>query len=408
MGMTPADKIKRARIRLLLTQPFFGNLACRMEVMENPAVTSTMGTEGRNLFYNAKFVDTLTQEELIGVICHEVLHCANLHHLRVGRRHPVVWNLACDYAINPTIEENNFKLPKDCLLDQKYKGWAAERIYDDLLNSGKVKIITVTVSGGQGDGQSGESEQGDSSVAGGTAVNKDGTPIVPSCGEVLPVSGTEEQKKQDGEDWTVAVRQAALSAKMQGKLPANLAGWIDKLVEPVVDWKGLLWEFVETVTNQDDYTYNRPNSRYIGYDLFLPTMHGEACPSLAVTIDTSGSVSEQELTAFLSELNNLVETMRPERTFILDCDATVHKCRVFERGESLFKDGKWKTYGRGGTDFRPPFDYIQKHRLDIACHIYLTDMQGPFPTTPPPYPCLWIATTDTKAPFGQTVKLDLR
>jgi predicted metal-dependent peptidase len=186
---------------------------------------------------------------------------------------------------------------------------------------------------------------------------------------------------------------------MMGNLPAGIEGFVDELLKPKLPWRELLRRFAQS-SKADDYTWRWPNRRHIGGDLYLPSLHSEAMPPMVVVIDTSGSTSEfQE--QFGGEMKSIVEEVLPEKTVVIYCDCAVQKVKTFERGELVLEHHK----GNGGTSFIPPFEYVEKEGIEPACLIYLTDLEGNFPE-PPPYPVMWVSTTNAVAPFGETVQLD--
>src|SRR5580700_2960704 len=127
--LTPAVRIQKARTALLLDHPFFGSLLFRLGGRASNSIR-TMATDGVSLFYNPAFVETLNAAELAGVLAHEVMHPALQHHTRSGDRDRKRWNMACDYAINPLLLDAGLTLPKDVLIDHRFRGMSAERIYN--------------------------------------------------------------------------------------------------------------------------------------------------------------------------------------------------------------------------------------------------------------------------------------
>ena len=127
--LTPAVRIQKARTALLLDHPFFGSLLFRLGGRPSNSI-QTMATDGVSLFYNPTFVETLNAAELAGVLAHEVMHPALQHHTRRGDRDRKRWNMACDYAVNPLLLDAGLTLPKDVLVDQRFRGMSAERIYN--------------------------------------------------------------------------------------------------------------------------------------------------------------------------------------------------------------------------------------------------------------------------------------
>src|SRR5947207_7298870 len=122
-------RIQKSRTILLLDHPVFGTLLFRLGAKPSRMV-ATMATDGISLFYNPEFVETLNATELTGVLAHEVMHPSLQHHTRRGDRNPARWNMACDYAINPMLLDAGLTLPKDVLIDDRFRGMSAERIYN--------------------------------------------------------------------------------------------------------------------------------------------------------------------------------------------------------------------------------------------------------------------------------------
>ena len=122
-------RIQKARTTLLLDHPFFGTLLFRLGAQARSSI-ATMATDGVSLYFNPQFVETLSAAEIAGTLAHEVMHPALQHHTRRGGRNPRRWNMACDYAINPMLLDAGLTLPKDVLLDNRFRGMSAERIYN--------------------------------------------------------------------------------------------------------------------------------------------------------------------------------------------------------------------------------------------------------------------------------------
>lgn len=235
-------RIARQRTELVLSQPFFGALALRLQIVEDPSA-KTFWVDGVSLGYNPEYMESLSDLEVRGVIAHEVLHVANGHCWRQGAREHDRWNEACDYAINPMVTSSGMVLPKGTKLDTRFSGKSAEEIYGVLSQEAKQKKPnaqpqpqpqpkpdsqqpgqkgngTSDKPGNQGSGpnpslppQSGG--QGDPSPGAGA-----------SCGEVRQYKGPDKAVKEA--EWKVAVVQAAKAAKMRGKLPGDLQAMAGK------------------------------------------------------------------------------------------------------------------------------------------------------------------------------------
>lgn len=370
------DKMRRARVKLVMDQPFFGMLTLsqlRLELRED--LPAPMGTDGRVLYFRSAEVLKWSLSEVCAVICHEVLHAANGHNWRVGGRDKWRWNVAADFAINPVVKECGLTLPQGCLFKEEWAGKAAEEIYRLLPKDlNKLGLPNDPLGRDLLDGMCGE----------------DGKPL------------SEADKRELEHKWKQAVQQAVQAAKMQGKVPAGLERMVGEALKPQCDWKALLARFVQNAAKAD-YSWKRPNRRYLSAGVWLPSLYSEQMRPIVVAIDTSGSVGEAELQVFVSELNGIISAARPERTHLLWADAEVAGVQTFELGDPIVCVPK----GGGGTDFRPVFDWVREQTEDEpACLIYLTDMYGTFPSEAPGIPTMWVATSDVVGPFGETIKLE--
>lgn len=384
------ERITIARTNLVIDHPFYGVLALQLRIVEGSAADGiyTLATDGKHLFFNDEYVRTLKMDELMGAVAHEVLHCAMGHQWRRDSRDPERWNHAADYAINPIVIGSanngsglNLKLPAGCLLDKKYEGKSAEWIYGQLPK---------------------DSGKGGSGKPNGKPTKGGGSPAAGNCG----CDGVREAKDGDitEQEWRTYVNEAANAARQAGKLPGACAAFVEALNEAKIDWKAALRKIVQQVVVHSDYTWKRPAARYIHTGAYLPSAESEKTPPIAVAFDTSGSISDAELTAFVAELQSIIDEVKPEVVYSIQCDAAVTGEHVeYFEGDTL---GKVKIYGRGGTRFEPVFEYIADHGLEPACLVYLTDLCGSFPNQAPDYPVIWVSVNDQKAPFGETIYLD--
>src|SRR3954471_1959301 len=146
----------RARTVLLVKEPFYGCLALHLNLVEWPdekqwpGGSGTMAVDGKNMYYFPPFVLSLTEEELVGVVAHEVSHCSYQHMSRRGSRHHVVWNWAGDFVINADLLMAGFTLPKQRLHDPKYDKLSTEEVYDRLMHEVKQKQKQQSKNGGSG------------------------------------------------------------------------------------------------------------------------------------------------------------------------------------------------------------------------------------------------------------------
>lgn len=364
------ERILKARSAIIMDSMFFGPLLVRFESVPTEG-SGTMGTDGTNIFYDPVFVNELSDQHLKGVLVHEVMHVVLTHHARMQEREPRKWNMACDHAINRIIKESGFTLPEPHLDDDAFEGMSAEEIYARLPDE-------------NGNGSGGEDKWNFGGVMPGNAKTKD-------------------EIENEVTKWRSAVAEAAMAARMMGKLPQSLDRFIDDFLGSKLPWQEILARFVHTVT-KNDFNWARPNRPLLAnYRLYMPSLHSETCGSIALAIDTSGSIGQKELAEFGAELNGILDQVRPEKVTVIYCDARVNQVEEFTPDQYPVA---LRAIGGGGTDFKPVFDYVAEHVDNPQCLIYLTDMEGSFPSKEPEWPTLWVSNSkiDT-APFGQVVRL---
>jgi len=399
----PRDlRIQKSRTTLLLDHPFFGTLLFRLGVRPSSSI-ATMATDGVSLFYNPQFVDTLNAAELAGVLAHEVMHPALQHHTRRGDRDRARWNMACDYAINPILLDAGLTLPKDVLIDNRFRGMSAERIYNLIEEDEK---------------QDGSSGQPDNQPGNGSETPEDGSlqndesgndPQVPSTpggvGQVLDAPEAEAESgpsvAEQAREWQIAVEQAETVAKVAGKLPGGAVRALEASEAAKVDWRELLrraW----SDTIPADYSWSRPNRRHVWAGLYLPGITSEGVGEIAIAVDCSGSVNSRQLGLFEAEIRSILAGQRPRLVHVLYFDATVQKVETYQAGLPV----SLSPVGGGGTDFRPCFDWIQEHGVSPQALVFLTDLCGTFPSEAPNYPVIWASTETRRAPFGQVVPME--
>ncbi|MDR5728485.1 MAG: VWA-like domain-containing protein, partial [Terriglobia bacterium] len=342
-------RIQKARTTLLLDHPFFGTLLFRLGGKASRSV-ATMATDGVSLFYNPEFVDTLNAAELAGVLAHEVMHPALQHHTRRGDRNPVRWNMACDYAINPMLLDAGLTLPKDVLVDDRFRGMSAERIYNLIEEDEK-----QPGSSGQPDGQPGTESSGPENGplqndAGGEELSALSTPG--GVGQVLdapaPEEGDSPSVAEQAREWQIAVEQAETVARVAGKLPGGVVRAKQASQAAGVDWRELLrraW----SDTIPADYSWTRPNRRHVWAGLYLPGITSEGVGEIAIAVDCSGSVSSRQLGLFEAEVRSILAGQRPRLVHVLYFDVAVQKVETYEAGQPV----SLSPVGGGGTDFRP-------------------------------------------------------
>lgn len=404
--LTARERISRARITLLREEPFWSVLAMRLSVREDPGCP-TMGTDGKSLVFNAAFVKELSNAELNGALVHEICHVMFKHHLRRGERDPWKWNCAIDYAVNLIVRDSGYHLPEGVLIDEKYRGMTAEEIYDKLpiLSKGSGNGQNGEPNGGEGD------QDGDGNSPGPNYQGwREGTGPLDWVSDAQSQANpgqkaTETEAKQMAREVDRAVVQAAQVAKKRGKLPGIAEEFLSALKEPKVEWREKLRRWATEIT-RNDYTFDRPNRRFTPLGVFLPNLKSPEIGKGTVMVDTSGSVSQKEFVEFMSEVFGILElyTEEPELQFI-QIDTAVREVRTI----SELDLADLRLLGRGGTDFRPGFDYLREEGEEPNFVVYFTDGYcDSFPEAPP-FPVMWVISRgglSLKPPFGEVIELD--
>ena len=369
--MEASMKVSRAITRLVVKHPFFGSLALSLKVRPDDTI-KTMCTDGKSILWSEAFVDSEGQEEIVGVMAHEVCHVVFKHFLRRGDRDPELWNIATDFSINHILVTAGFTLPVCALINPEYDGLTAETIYDRLPPTAKDRY-------GKG------SQMGEVKDAA-----KDN-------GERM----SETEVKQMEADIDSKVMMAAAGAKAVGKLPAAVETLIEQMKRSQVDWRDALRRFIGG-DQPDDYSMRKPQRKMFHMaGIVAPSIQKIGAGDVVVGIDSSGSVSKRELSFFLGELNAISEDIKPKSITIITCDSEVGTVRRYEEGEVI---DTIEINRRGGTLVSPVFQYIEDNRLPVDNMVYLTDMcVHDFPDEPE-YPTLWVSSwaDANPAPWGET------
>jgi len=395
----PLTKLLKARSMLILDHPFFGCLALKLQLIEEPETTKSATTDGTSLYYNPDYIDSLPIMQTKGLLAHEVMHCALGHTWRQGDRESRRWNMAVDYTVNENLLETGFTLPKGYLRDSQYDNLSAEEIYallsKDEQKKDKQNKQQQKKSGGSGKNKKQQQQKKDESKD-----KEQPNPDPGRCGGVTPPKDKNEMNQTQME-WKAAVSQAIQITR--GELSGDLYRQLQVILDPPLPWYILLRDFVER-SARNDYNWMVPSRRYFSTGIILPSLISEELPEVAIAIDTSGSISKEQLSRFAHEISNILAVYET-RIRIFYCDSQVKKEVEINRNDLPLE---LKPVGGGGTDFRPVFQHINKKGYTPSCLIYFTDLYGHFPKTQPEYPTMWITTNkdDERAPFGITVNFN--
>lgn len=386
------EKLVTARVGLLLKAPFFGNMATRMRLIDASDWCQTAATNGRDFMYSRKFVEKLSVKKLEFLLAHEICHCVFDHFGRKGSRNAQLANIAQDFAINQILVDERIgeKITevKICQ-DNKYRGMAWEEIYDLLwAQAEKIPLDQLLKQLGdlldehldvEGDGNPGEEKNG----------NK-------------PTISKEDAQRIKDEIKEAMIQSAAAAGA--GKTPAAIQRMIKDMTEPKMNWREIVRMNIQSIV-RNDYSFTRPNRKGMHSGAILPGMKNDETIEVAIAIDMSGSIGEEDATVFLSEVKGIVDqyTDFAIDLWCFDTDVYNYQRITHDNADDLLT---YEPMGGGGTDFEVNYNFMKDNDIQPKKFIMFTDG----------YPCgswgdenycdtLFIVkgNTNAESPFGETV-----
>jgi predicted metal-dependent peptidase len=365
------EKMVTARVGMLLRASFFGNLATRLKLVNADEWCPTAATDGRNFYYNSRFVDMLKPKEVEFLFGHEVLHCVYDHFGRRGDRDPQLFNIANDYCVNADLKKHRvgeFITSVPCLYNPEYEDMSSEEIYDVLYENAEKIDINQLIEKLLDEHLDGDDETGDGG-------GKDGT------GNRPRMSAEERAKVRD--EIKEAMLAAAAASDGAGNLPAGVKRILQDLTAPKMSWRELLRMQLES-TLKSDYTWMRAGRKGWHMDAIMPGQKPDELIDIAVMIDASGSIDPQMLRDFISETQGIMEQFQSYKIHVGTFDTRVYNAVQYD-SENLDSMADYQVEGGGGTDFDCIFEYLKeeyKNKLPnsekigkdgfyIGCHQYV-------------------------------------
>ena len=342
----------------------------------------TCATDGKTIYYNPEFMETLSGKEAVFLVGHELLHCIFLHLIRKGNRDSRVWNVACDYAVNSLLVENNIgSMPKTALYKTQYKDLSAEEIYDLIYQ--KMKDISSSL------------DLGDSTS------NQEQTLDDHDFFDSL----SDEQKQGIERNISSSIDEAL--KKSTAVSNSILKSILKDSRKSKVAWKEILRANIQSL-NKADYSYYKLNRKTSQQGIYLPSLKKDLTISIVVALDSSGSVSETELEMFLTEVISICKQFSNIQLTLFSFDTQVHNPKTFNSDNldtMLDEIKKYKIGGRGGTMFECIFEYLKKENIAPEKLLIFTDMIPNYTWGDPYYAETLFASTckEIKAPYGETV-----
>lgn len=398
------QRLRKARVALLLRQPFFGTIAASLELVIEPTEAGA-STDGQSIRVDPDWLGSVSDAELLAVVSELTLHVVLRHHLRRGAREERRWNRAADQAAFHAMQAALMPLRTRVTALPEFRGLAAEAIYQRLpatpssssaTSRGNAPTQRKSRSAGNGSNTAKAKAAGMQSSGFADAAD----PLVPDVGQVcdLPKGvdrAAAEQKIKH------LVQRAAKTAKRVGTLPGEVECLIRELERPRLQWREHLAHWLQE-RSRDDYSWRLPNRRFLASGLYMPALDVPAMGGLVFAIDTSGSIDQSTLDEAADEATALVDQLSPSQIHVLHADCKVQSAQAFDRGDEL----RFRALGGGGTDFRPVFEWTEQHGEPIAGLVYFTDGLGRFPDHPPDCPVFWVIKGAVVPPFGEHVRVD--
>ena len=424
---TARQIVEKSRSRMISNFPFYACILLSQELVETDKVPA-MATDGKHIFWNPEWVSKWTVAQVTGVFAHECEHIAYCHPIRkiaAGLEHNL-FNVACDYAINGGLIKAGFELPPDGLIDSRFDGWSAEKIYFQLLRERPAPQPSDGPSEEDGESEdnqgSGQSALDDDTTGLNNAAVGTGEPQAPVWGQVLDAVNDDgnvldEVEQSEARAKVAELVQSAAQVEKKvgkGKSDANVRNILGSLKGEPKPWFEIIQDYL-TEARVVDESYDNCDRRFIHQGMILPSDVTEPNGEIVIPVDTSCSLSDEELSEISGHVRDIVDLIDPSRVHVVYCDSSIRKTVTYERGDFI----KLKFYGGGGTAFNPPFNWVQQQDIVPDCMIYFTDGYGDVGPEGykagadfevPSYPVIW-ATSGREPwfvgcePFGEVVEI---
>lgn len=390
--MNFSEIISKTKLQVRRECQFFGALMLFASIKESTKL-DTAATDGRDIFFNKKFLESLTSSEQNALMLHEVLHMALLHVQRRQTRDPYIWNIAADIVVNDLIKRNtSFKLPKGAIVDDAYRDKSVEYIYEALLKDNKYKGKKYKLS--ISDIQLTNEEQEKKGIGNGHGLTEE---------EQEEIASYWKDKMQVLKNSDSLIQNDKYGSHSTGGWPAGMAREVENILEPEINWRNALWKYIgRTPADFDDL-----DRRFLYRGLYLEGLMTDAI-EVSVCIDTSGSVSKRLIDQFVAETKGILRSYPHVK-----CDFFYSDCKLSGPYDINQAEQIPILHGGGGTSFIPFFKYLEKNNSNnFGTHklsIYLTDGYEAFPNWIPSNPVMWLVSKDGEEtknfPFGEVVRI---
>ena len=367
------DNLRKAKVQLVVHQPFFASIILKRKItMKDDVPTAFVNAKG-HITVGTGWFSELTVQQSMGLLAHEALHYALLHHIRVGWRKPRPANSAMDKVINDILKEAGMELPPNGTFMDGARDYAWEQLYDD------------TEEDGNGPGKG---------------------PYQPGTGnDDLSGEGADDVISEQIEEIKQELIQAATAAKSRGTMPAGMEQLIKDIIDPATPWHTLLERYM-LLQIKAGRSWKRPNKKYLAHDLYMPSTGTEAAMgTVVIQIDESGSVPDSTFPHFSGHMNKIIELCHPEKVIVLHTDSRVAFVEEFSAEDYPIT---FTTHARGGTDMTQGFNWVEENGIEPDVFITLTDGETPWIDSPVGYPNVVLSTTKgIELPHAENIYYEL-
>ncbi|MBU0721346.1 hypothetical protein KJ877_08385 [bacterium] len=378
--MNTEKLLEKAKSQLTIKHPYFGMLASRLK-HEGSEKVGAYASNGVRFLYNPDFMSRRTLDEVMFILTNCVMHHVLSHQQRRLNRQGSLWQLATDYAINNLLHKNGLNIPQGANYNEEFEDMFAEEIYELLKNEYFADLDD--------------------------AFNDNATPnenLVPNAGDenaqdekafsnIEDIENELDPKTESEWDYAASVSQEL--AQRKSAMPSGLERLAKKMTANDIDWKFELYNAINRHM-RNNYAFMPPNKKHLYRGFVLPSLASDTL-SLCVAVDTSGSIDDALLGAFMAEFKTIMQNFPSVKIELIIADAKVHGHYTFVGGEKM----DFPLKGGGGTDYRPVFEYIDANLPMNTMLLYFTDGDGWFPKYPPSYEVLWALSRKAKVPFGR-------
>lgn len=392
-------RLDKAMFKMFKDFPFWGFLIAKCNVklvsgdQASKVPTACVDKQG-NIYFNSEFFESLSEDMIHFVLSHEVMHLLLDHHARVGGRQAFLWNVAGDVLINEMLQEHfqsqgihlnlsEYITSRSLNFDIDHNTVTTEEVYELIVKNNSGKGLSKGEKGGiQGSDDLANFDHGDAP-------------------EGQTIREASEATPENAKEWADAGLEAATRSRMAGSCPAFMERQIDKLLNPEIAWNEVLAYYLRQkfcMSSRNRHTFTPPNRRYLYQDVILTSRTGTKKPSIAFSIDTSGSMSQLDISKGVAEMD-AIRKMYKVPVYLMEADYHVHKAKWVSPNEEIPS-----LTGGGGTSFVPVMEHLKENKPDVDVLVYFTDGYGDFGNDPG-FDVLWVINSSVTPPYGKVIRI---